>query len=222
MNWEDIPIISELIKVVIEYFPHVFYAIIALVIGWIIGRSVGVVISSFTERLRLESVFRKTSVGRVILRSGYTPSRFLAMLGKSTIYLFTLLSAANLLSIPFLTASVQAFLDYFPNLFTGILILIIGLIFVDWTGEAVEKSLTSPIQSSIIGGIVRLLLYFMIITITLAQIKIDVTILYIFAQAFAWSTAIAIGIAFGWNLKDKVNIWIEQMMFQEDNAEDVA
>ena len=138
------------------------------------------------------------------------------MLGKVAVYLFTALSAVNLLSIPFLTASVQAFSEYFPNFITGILILVFGFIFVDWIGEAVEKSSTSPIQSSIIGGIVRLLLYFVIITITLAQMKIDVTIFYIFAQAFAWSIAIAIGIAFGWNLKDKVSTWLEKMMSQED------
>ena len=222
MNEGYIPVLSDLIEAVIAYSPRVAYAIIALALGWVIGRLAGFLINTFTGKLRLESAFRRTSVGRVVLRSGYTPSRFLAMLGKVVVYLFTVLSALNLLSIPFLTASVQAFLEYFPNFVTGMLILVVGFIFVDWIGAAIEKGSTSIIQSSIIGGIVRLLLYFVIITITLAQMKIDVTILYIFAQAFAWSMAIAVGIAFGWNLKDKVSTWLEKMMSQEDKAKNAT
>jgi len=215
MGEEPIPILSDLINVVIVYAPRVVLAVIALALGWLIGRLVGFLLSSVIGKMGWESAFRRTSVGRAILRSGYTSSSFFAALGKGIVYMFAIISALNLLSIPFLTASVQAFLEYLPSLVEGVLILVAGLVFADWIGESVEKGSFSTVQSYLLGGLVRILLYFVSLTIALAQMKVDVTILYIFAQAFAWSLAIAIGIAFGWYLKDRVTPWLERMLIRE-------
>jgi len=217
MNWEAIPILSDIVRIVIEYSPRVVFAAIALALGWVIGRLVSFLISSIVGKMGLEVVFRKTSVGRAILRAGHTPSSFFAMLGKGAIYLSAILSALKLLSIPLLTDSVQTIIEYLPNLIGGALILVVGFTFVDWISETVEKGVSSPLQSSLLSGLVRILLCFVVITIALAQMKIDVTILYIFAQAFAWSLAIAIGIAIGWNLKDKVGLWLEKILPNKEN-----
>jgi len=215
MAWESIPLLSDLMKIVIVYSPRVALAMIVLALGWMIGRLVGFLLNRIMGKMGWEPAFRKTSVGRAILRSGYTPSIFFATLGRGIVYFFAVISALNLLSIPFLTASVQTFLEYLPNFVEGVLILVAGLIFTDWVGEAVEKGSFSTVQPHPLGGLVRIPLYFVSITIALAQMKVDVTILYIFAQAFAWSLAIAIGIAFGWYLKDKVGLWLDKMLIHE-------
>lgn len=222
MAWESIPILSDFVETVTAYSPRVVLAIVTLALGWIIGRLVGFLLNNFIGKMGWEPAFRRTSVGRAILRSGYTPGNFFAALGKGFVYLFTVLSALNLLSIPFLTASVQAFLEYLPNLIEGVLILVIGLVFADWVGESVEKGSYSMVQPYLLGGLVRVLLYFAGITIALAQMRVDVTILYIFAQAFAWSLAIAIGIAFGWYLKDKVGPWFETLRHEPKDIEDTT
>lgn len=223
MELESIPLISDIVKALIMYFPRVVLALITLLLGWGIGRLVSIIINSVVEKMRLEIIFRKTSVGRAILRSGYTPSHFFVALGKIAIYFFAFFSALNLLSIPLLTDSVQALISYFPFFIGGAVILVVGFVFVDWVGEAIEKGWTSPtIQSSFLAGFVRLLLYFVILTIALEQMKIDVTIFYIFAQPIAWSLAIALGIAFGWNLKDKVGLWLDKMMDRGGKTESVV
>jgi len=214
MGEESIPILSDLINTMIVYAPRIILAMIALALGWMIGRFVGFLLNTMIGKLGWEPAFRRTSVGRAILRSGYTPSSFFAALGKGVVYMFAIISALNMLSIPFLTASVQAFLEYLPNFVQGVLILVAGLVFADWIGESVEKGSFSTVQP-LLGGLFRIILYFVSITIALAQMKVDVTILYIFAQAFAWSSAIAIGIAFGWYLKDKVGSWLDKMLMHE-------
>ena len=215
MAWESIPMLSDFVEIAIVYLPRVFLAIIVLALGWIMGRLVGFLLNNLIGKMGWESAFRRTSVGRAILRSGYTSGSFFAALVKGFVYLFAVSSALNLLSIPFLTASVQAFLEYLPNLVEGVLILLVGLVFSDWVGESIEKGSFSTVQSYLLGGLVRVLLYFVSITIGLAQMKIDITILYIFAQAFAWSLAIAIGIAFGWYLRDKVGPWLDKILIHE-------
>lgn len=217
MDWEAVPVLSEIISIVVVYSPRLVFAAIVLALGWVIGRLASFLIKNVVGKMRLEAAFRKTSVGRAILRAGYAPSNFFAMLGKGVIYLSAILSALKLLSIPLLTDSVQAVIEYLPSLIGGALILVVGFTFVDWISETVEKGVASPLQSSILGGLVRTLLYFVVITIALAQMRIDVTILYIFAQALAWSLAIAIGIAIGWSLKDKAGLWLERILPDREN-----
>jgi len=215
MSEGSIPLLSDLINIVIVYAPRTILAIIALAIGWLIGRLVSFLLNRIIGKVGWESAFRRTSVGRAILRSGYTPSSFFAALGKGVVYMFAVISALNLLSIPFLTSLLQDFLEYLPNLVEGILILVAGLVFADLIGESVEKGSFSRAQAFLLSGLLRILLYFVSMTMALAQMRVDVTILYIFAQAFAWSLAIAIGIAFGWYLKDKVGPWLDRMGIHE-------
>ena len=222
MNLASVPILSELVDAIIFYAPKVVSAIIVLVLGWLIGRAISLLIGNIVEKMRLEAIFRKVTIGRAILRAGYTPSNFFSMLGKAAVYFLSAMYALNLLSVPFITAIVQLLLEYLSNLACGIIILAVGFIFADWISESVEIGSASALQSTILSGIVRFMLYFAIITIALAQMKIDITILYIFAQAFAWSIAIAIGIAFGWNLKDRIGEWLEKMMPSHDKAKDTV
>jgi len=222
MRWEDVPVLSDLVRTIIEYSPRVAFALIALTLGWMIGRLVGFLINKVVGKMGLESAFRKTFIGRAILRAGYTPGNFFALLGKGFIYLLSTLSALKLLSIPLVTDSVQAFIEYVPNLIGGILILVVGFTCVDWINESIEKGTSSPLQYNLIGWLVRIAFYFVTITIALAQMKIDITILYIFAQAFAWSLAVAIGVAFGWNFKDRIGVWLEKLTNHKEKAKNAT
>jgi hypothetical protein len=216
----NIPLLSDLVTAVITYGPRFVFAIITLVLGWMIGRLVGFILNIVLGKMGWESPFRRTSVGRAILRSGFTPSSFFAAIGKGFIYMFTIIFALTLLSIPLITTTVQGFLAYLPNLIEGVLILIVGFVFADWIGESVEKGSLSNVPPALFGGLFRILLCFVTITIALAQMKIDITILYIFAEAFAWSLAIAVGIAFGWYLKDRVRPWLDKIVAGESSKTD--
>ena len=197
---------------IIAYLPRVVFALVALALGWLFGRLAGFIINRVVGRMGLEPAFRKTSVGRALLRGGYTPSSFFAALGKGVVYLFAALSALDFLSIPFLTGLAQALVTFLPNLVSGLLILLGGFILVDWIGETIEKGSSSTLPPALLSWFVKAVLYFVVITIALAEMGVDVTILYIIAQALAWSLAIAIGIAFGWGLKDKIGLWLEEAL----------
>jgi len=211
----SVPILSDFADAVLAYSPRVIVALITLALGWVFGRVIGFVISRIVGKIGWESAFRRTSVGRVVLRSGFTPASFFAALGKGTTYLLAIVSALNLLAIPQVTTATQAFTEYLPSLIEGVVIFVVGLIFSDWVGELVEKGAPSSGQSFLLGGLSRILLYFVTTTLALAQMKIDVTILYIFGQAFAWSLAIAIGIGVGWYFKEKTGQWLRKTLGNE-------
>jgi len=208
-------IILDLIRLVVEYSPRVALAILTLTLGWVIGRLSSFFVNKLVGKMGLESSFRRVSVGRAVLRVGYTPGRFFGVLIKAVVYLFAFLFALELLAIPFLTAFVQAIMGYLPHLFSGALVLVGGFVLVDWVGETIERGTSATFLPALLSWLVRGLLYFVVITMALAEIQVDVTILYILAQALAWSIAIAVGVALGWNLKDRMGPWLDKAFPKE-------
>jgi len=200
------------------YGLRVVEAIIIVLVGWLIGRALGEVVYRLVDRVDLGMTFRKTSIGRALLRSGYTAAKSFAVVVTWFVYLVSIYFAIEVLSIPIVTAFVASVALYLPNFAAGVLVLIFGFIFADWVGDLVKKSGSGAASEHLgpFGDVVRVFLYFISTTIALAQMKIDITIVYIFAQAFAWAIAIgfgvAFGIAFGWQLKDRVKPWIDMIL----------
>ncbi|MCQ5377550.1 MAG: hypothetical protein NO516_05815, partial [Candidatus Methanomethylicia archaeon] len=127
------------------------------------------------------------------------------------IYLAALLFALQSLEMAAISEPVQAVLSMMPKIVGAILIFVVGAIIADGIGELAKRSFT-PEQRQVfyidlLGNSLKVLLYFIVITITLSEVGIDVTILYVVAQAFAWGFAIFMGIFAGiiaaWLLKDK-------------------
>ncbi len=194
----------------VEAMPRIVGALIVLGVGWGFGRLLGKGVSSLIRRMRIEESFRKTLLGRALGRSGVSLGLFLDLAVRWLVYIGSLLAAIDILGFkalePFVTAAVQ----YLPSLIGGILILVIGLVAVDF---AADLSRAASIEARVeYAGIVilglRFILYFAVVVVALSIMKIDVSILYIFANALAWGaaagTGVGLGIALGWGLKDLV------------------
>lgn len=198
-----------------SYGPRTVWALVVLVAGWMMGRVLAWLVERVVRRGGLGAVFKKTSVGRAILVSGYTPARFFSSLAKWCVYIIAVYEAVELLAIPTLRAIMREIVLQLPEFISGLLIFVVGSIFSDAVGNITRQAgggSDRPEYYNPFGDIIRIFLYFVTLVMALTQMGIDVTILYIFAQAFAWATAMAVAIAFGWNLKDRIGPWIEQML----------
>jgi len=206
-------LVSYLRDLMILYAPRITLAFLALAVGWIIGRGLAWLVHGTVQRWGFGVVFKKTSIGRAILLSGYTPAQFFASLAKWSVYLIAVYEAMEILQIPALRTFLREIVLYLPYFFSGLLILIVGFIFADSVADIVKQAGGGSRAEyyNPFGDAVRIFLYFVVLVMALAQMKIDVTILYIFAQAFAWSIAIAVAVALGWHLKDRIGPWIDQL-----------
>ena len=190
---------------------YVFYtvltAVVIIVVGYVVGRLVEILIKKISYTTGLDAFFRKTSVGRALLRSGYTAGDFLGLFVKWVIYIAAIFYALLELSyaspnLAFLYDTSKSVLSYLPYLVSGVIILIIGLIMVDWISDYFKRSYPTNDQYAqtllnFVGDAFRFILYYMVITIALSVMKVNVTILYIFAQGLAWAIAIGLGVAIG-------------------------
>ncbi|WP_455279852.1 mechanosensitive ion channel family protein [[Eubacterium] cellulosolvens] len=190
--------------------PNIIAAFIVLVIGWIAGRLVGKIVSSFFKRIGLEQTLRETVVGRAMERSRLTVIQFFDLIIRWFIYFGALLIAIDMLQIPSLTTIADSILTYLPHFIGGVFILLGGLIVSDFLGDIVETVGEEAYlaYSAVMGAAVRFFLYFIALILSLSVMKIDVFILQIIAIAIAITVAIGVGgavaIAFGFGLREYV------------------
>jgi small-conductance mechanosensitive channel len=201
----------------IAYKAAIFLAIV--LIGWVVGRLLGSLVGRVLARAGGDSLLKQTVIGRALMRADYASFKLGNSLTKWLIYISAFLYALYSLALPVLTTTVSSFLAYLPILVGSGIILLVGMIVSDWLGEFVKKSVSPEKRElfylNIIGDLVKVVLYFVTITLALTHLGVDVTILYIFAEAFAWAIAIAVGVAagivVGWFLKDRVKEWISSI-----------
>ena len=206
-------VLTQLWNEVVDYVPNVGAAIVILLIDWVAGRIFGRIISKFLDRVGVDDALRKTAVGRAVERSGISLVRLFDLIARWFIYLIAIYGAVLVLNISQLAVLFEVLVTYLPNLAAGIAILVGGIILADFFADYIRSlSAEAKIEyGDVIALVVRMFLYFVVITMALAQMKIEVQLLYIFATALAWGLAIgisvAIGIAVGWGLKDVVAEW---------------
>jgi amino acid transporter len=203
--------VMGMVNATMEILPFVIAAIIILIIGWIVGRILGRIGALFFEKTGISESLGKTRVGMTILHSGCSLSDAVDWLIRIVVYLFAVMAAADTLQIESLQTLIAGLLAFIPNIIAFVLILVIGLILVDYfmdmvgvMGETAGINLLLPVTMFL-----RVFLYFIVIMLALTQLKIQLDIIYAFIVPVAWGVGLGIGAAIailvGFGLKDRSN-----------------
>jgi small-conductance mechanosensitive channel len=184
--------IDQILAYITDLGMIVLQVAFVLVLGIVVGKIGGWTINKVFSKVHTVESFRKSSIGRTILRAGYTPASFFATCFKFAVYIFTLFVIVDIFFPK--NAMASKAVDFLPKLIGASLILLFGTFFGDGVEEVFVKDVQVGKQTQVsLGQVLRFVIYFVSITIALAYLGFDVTILYLFAQA----AALAIGISFG-------------------------
>jgi len=193
---------SNAVQSVVGFTPKIIAAFIVLIIGLLVGKLIGRVVASILEALKINKVIKDTPIGEWILSTGMNVLDFLDALARWFIYLIFIMAAVNILDIELFSEFLQRTVDYLPNFFAGIVILIVGLtvadVLLNWV-KNVERTMKLKEQEVIETGI-RFFLFLVITIMALNQMRVDTSIVFLFLRPLAW--ALAIVIIFKWGVKD--------------------
>lgn len=208
-------------------------ALVVLVIGFVVGRIVGDIVARVVGSFGIGAYLHGTPLERM----GDTEGEFGRIVGQLVtyyIYLLTLLAVADILAITALSELLNTFAGYLPALIGGLLVLLVGI----WVAErvaAIVKGMDDGRMIDAASLVVKVLIYYITITIALSTIGFDVTVLtslfttfvVAFLGALALALAIGIGLAVGFGGQDYVaeNIdgWVASMRgtVEEDETMDL-
>ena len=213
-DWNIVEAITDALGSVwnatVSILPIIIGAIIVLIIGYIIGRLIGGLVRKILEKTTLDNkLIKNTIVERVLKAANMSFEKMMGKLVSVFFYLIFILAAVDILGIEMLSNFVNQVLLYLPNLIAGIIILVVGLIAVEWLTKFIRSTIKEykVISANLITMVLRVILIFFIFMMALDQWKIDTSIIYTIIQPLAWGIAAAIAVAFGWGFKDVISDW---------------
>lgn len=119
--------------------PGIIGAIIVIIIGVIVGWFVGKVVNRIIDRT-VERNFDKSEVGKVFRNSGFDLSNFVGGLIYAFVVIVSITVAIGLLNVPGTAGEFMAQIAaYLPRLLGGILVIVLGIVLVDFLAQLVGK-----------------------------------------------------------------------------------
>lgn len=206
----DIPELSALLRDLAAFLPVILGAIAVLVIGFVVGRIVGDIVADVVGGFGIGPYLQETPLETFGDQEGEF-GRIVGLLVTYYIYLLTLLAVAEIVNVAALSTLLNSFAGYLPALVGGLLVLLVGI----WVAERVAGLVRESGDGRLMGVaalFVKVLIYYLTVTIALGTIGFETTVLettftafvVAFFGALALALAIGIGIAVGFGGQDFV------------------
>ncbi|AEH60946.1 Conserved TM helix repeat-containing protein [Methanosalsum zhilinae DSM 4017] len=144
----------------IAAIPIVVAVIVLLIVGWIAGRSLGKIGSKILDKIGLDNLIDKTSLGDIINKAGMTTVAFFDGVIRWFVYIVFAAIIIDYLNIEVVADFITLILAYIPLIVAALVVLIVGLIVVDFIANTGHKLLVATgvnerIESSAIGGPIK-------------------------------------------------------------------
>lgn len=188
-------IYSLILDTFVEGIPNLALAIIALVVGYVIGVAAYVIVRKIMVRAGVDTKLKSKQLDVKI-------SDITAITVKWIIYLVALSQAADFLQVQIIISIINGVIAFIPGVVSAAVLLIAAYILGYFIKSAVigEKD----VYTKLIGDIVFFLVIYVGIATALPALGIDTTLINTILILIIGSICLGIAIALGLGLKDTV------------------
>jgi hypothetical protein len=198
--------LGQLFEQFSAFFPKFIGAISILVIGWIISRTVGKILSKVLATIGVDRLAEMFQDIDFVQRAGGMRAQVSELLAKGVYYMLMLIfiiAATEVLGVAAITQLFTDLMNYLPSLLTAAVVLLIGIFLADIIQGAV-LALCQSLGIASAKMIASIVFYFIFVTIAvsaLAQAKINTD--FISSNLTAIIGAVALAFAFGYGLASR-------------------
>lgn len=183
------------------YLPRILTAIVLLILGWLIARTVQRVVVRLLRLVRLEAAAEQTGVDDFLVRGGvrFTVVTLIGEIFYWGLLLIFAVAVFNLIGLTMSPESVARLTSYVPNVMAALVVLIFGSL-----GARLIRGLVVAYLGNVgvkgserIGYLVQGALVAFVMLLALEQLRIDVKLLASAFQLAFGGICLALAIAFG-------------------------
>ncbi len=186
-------VLNNLAMEIVNFIPNLVGAVALLVIGYIVGKVIGVVIKGLCD---------KANVDRYIRSKGFRISELLKLAGEWIIYLVFIQSAVQFLGIVALANFVNEIIYFIPKAVGAAIIIIVGYILGNFFEEQIKAS--EGIYSDLIGRVVNFFTVYVAIALALPFLGINPSLVNNILLIIIGSVGLGFALAIGLGMKDIV------------------
>lgn len=137
-----INVLGNMLETIINALPAILAAVIVIVIGYVVGTLVGKAVNKIVEKIGIEKTFDQSMAGKAFKSSGLDLSNLIGGIVKAFIIILSVVLAIQILNIGGTFGTyLSGIADYMPRLLGGILIIVLGMVFVDFLASFIGKIL---------------------------------------------------------------------------------
>ena len=207
---------EQLLLEITAVIPNLLFAIVLLILGWVIGAGLGKLIARAIGALKVDDALRAASVDKVVERAGFhfSSGGFLGGLVKWFVIAVFFVGALDVLNLN----QVNAFLSevvffYLPQVIVAVFILLVGAVVAEFVqniavGAAKAADVGSPY---FVGSVARWAIWIFAILAALDQLSVASAFVQTLFTGIVVAISLALGLAFGLGGKDAAAKYIDRV-----------
>jgi hypothetical protein len=199
-------VLTQLGQGAVAFAPRLITALILTLIGWLIATLCRIALSQLFHRIGADAALERAGLMDSFRRLGVTePMRRVVpgMLFWLAMLIF-LQSAADMVGLTAISAGITGFFAFLPNLFSALIIVVLGNAFGQFLGKAVGNYARDSglAFARSLGSAVSSFTLFVVAIVALGQLHVDTRILNILTIVVFSGLALAFGLTFGLGTRD--------------------
>ncbi|MBX2893306.1 MAG: mechanosensitive ion channel [Saprospiraceae bacterium] len=205
-------VFAELLARFSAAIPKLTFALMVMLIGWLIAKGIRKIIRRVLSGLGLDRLAERLNDIDIVQRSGMR-IEVSSVLSQMVYYLLMLgfvIFATDILGIPAITQMVRDLVDYIPALFSAFILLLLGLFLAEMVrGIALTTCQSMGLPSAKV--ISTAIFYFLFITVAisaLAQAKINTGFMALNLSIIIGALALAFAVGYGIASRDLLSNYL--------------
>lgn len=208
-NWTDILQYSfqSVWAEFVTFLPQLVTALLVLIVGWVIARTLKTVVETIFKRLKIDSALDAAGVDALTEKAGYSlnSGAFVGTLVKWFIIIVFFVAALDILNLEQATAFLtEVVLGYLPQVIVAVIILFGGFILASFTEKMVVAGgkATSFASTALLGKFAHYSILVFAFLAALNQLAIAPELVQMLFAGLVFALSLAFGLAFGLGGRD--------------------
>ena len=197
---------ERLLQSIIDAAPKVLTGIALVVVALVVAKIVEKILRVALTRARIDAALERFGIDKSLKRLGIVqpPSVLVPRISYFLLLFLFAQTAAEALRLTPISNAIGSFLGYLPNIFSALVLILIGSSAGQFAGAAVARaSKEAGIDyGAALGNLVSSLILFIAGIMAIAQLKIDTEIIRIVTTCTLAGLALAFGLSFGLGTRD--------------------
>lgn len=205
----DFTIFSSSFSLLFSYLPNFFGAILAVLIGIILGNWTKNLIIKGLQMLNIESLIEDTKFKNFLIKAEVTQRLevVVASIVKWLIVLTFFIAAMNLVGLSSVSSVLTGILSYIPSVISAVIVLAIGVLLAGLVESLVKGALSSVDLKAarLMGKIASYTVVTIAVLASFSELKIAESFINILFIGFVSMLTLGFGLAIGLGAKDVVS-----------------
>ena len=216
-NWDNliaVPV-SKMLTKILEFLPVLLGALIILIVGWIIAKSIRRVVDWLLKTVRFDTLADKAGI-TAILKKGdlkITAREVVSGLVYWLVIIMVLVMVLNALDLPKASDVLTSLFAYVPNVIAALFVLIVAMFLANFVSGIVRTAAGNANlpRPEIFAGVSRWAIIIFAATIALEELGIATILVTATFNIILGGVCLALALAFGLGGKDFAAKFLEEL-----------